>query len=259
MLLVLLAACGMRATTGPTDADRALAAADAAWAARSEPGKLDTAMEAWLAQLALLPEDPQVLARLAQGEWTRGQLAGAADAVAHFETGEDYGYRCLLTWPGVASHFDAQGYRVTSEAAASIPDAAAGCLLWTAVNALSVVDARGAGGALGLEAAGALVDRLADFGLDGHEGMGPWLAAKRRLLTPSVAADVRQEARALLHRAVDEAPGQLFFRAELVAAFPDEGNRALDGFVHPTPDPWALENARSADRLQALGITVGEP
>jgi hypothetical protein len=250
--------CGVRATVDPSAArDAALRAGDDLWEARAQGDNLDAAMESWLDLLGSHPDDVHVLARLAKGEWTRGQIH-PEDALAHFEAGQDYGYRCLLTWPSFTFTLDISGFRVTRDAAQSLPVAASNCLLWTVANGISAVETRGPGASLELEAVEILRGRLERIGQE-REGMLLWTEAKARLLDPTVDDAQRTEARALLHQAVDAAPRNVFFRAELVASFPDEGERVLDGLVLKDPDPYALENARARERLRAQGIGGGEP
>lgn len=244
MLLFLLASCVMRATVGPTERERALAEADARWAARAEPGNLDAAMDLLVGALSLAPDDPQLLARLARGEWTRAQLE---PGYVHLENGQEYGYRCLLGWSAFAARLDVGGYDITPEAAAELPAEARRCVLWTVANGLGQVERRGPGAALELDAVGVLLDRLEELGGEEQDpGFLPWARAKLDLLrgTPDT-----QEVRRLLGAAITEAPGVLLFRVELAVALPDTRNLALDGFGPAAPDPWALENAAWKGKL----------
>ncbi len=245
LLLVLLAGCVHRATIDP-EAERArvLAEADARWAARATGDNLDTAVQLWMGRLAVDPDDPVALARLARAEWTRGQL-DPPSAIERFETGQDYGWRCLLGWPAFAATLDAGGYRVTPEAAAALPPPAASCALWTVVGGLSVVGVRGAGASLELDGVGHLLARLRELepaAPDLDPGFLDW--AEARLLVLAAAPDPPPPAaRARFADAIAEEPGVLLFRRDLAAAFPDTRNVALEGFAPPSPDTWALENA----------------
>ncbi|MDP2305351.1 MAG: hypothetical protein Q8P18_04925 [Pseudomonadota bacterium] len=251
MLLLWLGSCALRATVGPSERDRALAEADARWEARAEPGNLDAAMDLWLGSLSLAPDDPELLARLARGEWTRGQLEPGQ---AHLENGQEYGYRCLLGWPAFAARLDVSGYELTPEAAAELPAEAGACLLWTIMNGLGQVERRGPGAALELDALAALLDRLGEVGGDAELGFRSWAQAKLLLLR---GAPDTQEVRRLLGAAIAESPDVLLFRVELAVALPDARNQALDGFAPPAPDAWALENA--AWKGQVPGGSVEGP
>lgn len=243
MLLWWLGACALRASVAPSERDRALAEADARWEARAEPGNLDAAMDILLGGLALAPDDPALLARLARGEWTRGQLE---PGLVHLEIGQEYGYRCLLGWSSFAARLDVGGYVVTPEAALELPADAGPCLLWTIANGLGQVDRRGPGAALELDAIEVLLGRLAEIDVEGPPGFQPWARAKLGLLRDGPdTKDVRR----LLSAAIAEAPDVLLFRAELAAALPDARNVTLDGFAPASPDPWALENAAWRARL----------
>lgn len=241
MLLGMLLSCALRATgTGADDRARALEEADALWATRATAGTLDAAMDRWLTRLAEDPADPVVLARLARGEWTRGQL-DAAGAVPHFETGQDYGWRCLLGWPAFAVTIDAVGYHVTPEAVSALPAEAATCLLWTAANSLSLVAARGPGAALELDAVRVLLDRLGALAAPEEDpGFRAW--ADAQLLVLAAAPEpAPAEARGRFTAAIAAAPDVGLFRRDYAAAFPDAANLAWAGFS-PAP-AWGLENA----------------
>lgn len=237
MLLFLLGSCALRTTIGETERDRALTEADALWAKRAEPGKLDAAMDMLLGQLSLAPTDAGVLARLARGEWTRAQLE---PGLLHLEIGQDYGYRCLLGWSGFAARVDVNGYEITKDAVAELPADASACLLWTIANGLGQVDVRGPGSALELDSVAVLIGRLKQLDSKDTPGFPAWAEAKLQLLRGEPDT---QEVRRLLGVAIAEQPGVLLFRTELAEALPDARNVALDGFTPASPDPWALENA----------------
>ncbi|MFN7143480.1 MAG: hypothetical protein ACK4YP_06885 [Myxococcota bacterium] len=240
-MLGLLMSCALRATgTGADERARALDEADALWAARATPGTLDTAMDRWLARLAEDPEDPVVLARLSRGEWTRGQI-DPAGAVPHFETGQDYGWRCLLGWPAFAVTIDAVGYSVTPEAVSALPPEAATCLLWTAANGLSLVAARGPGAALELDGVRVLLDRLGQLAAaEDDPGFRAWAEAQLLVLT-AAPGPPPAEARGRFTAAIAAAPDVGLFRRDYAAAFPDAANLAWAGFS--PGGAWGLENA----------------
>ena len=245
MLLLWLGACALRTTAPTIDLGATLAEVDAQWDARAAPGGLDSVMERLLAALAASPDHPALLARLARGEWTRAQLGEGA---VHFEIAQDYGYRCLLGWPGFASRLDGGGYRVDAAAAAELPAESAGCLTWTVASGLGQVEHRGPGAALELESLRALHGRLTQLGSGEAPGFTAWEAAKLELL--SGGAD-SQLVRSRLAEAIAQAPGVLLFRVELAEAMPDAQNVAVEGFGPPASDAWALENAAWSARLTA--------
>ncbi|MES2641842.1 MAG: hypothetical protein V4850_20290 [Myxococcota bacterium] len=236
MLLLWLGSCALRSTVDPSERDRALAEADLRWEARAEPGNLDASMEILLGALSLGPDDPQLLARLARGEWTRAQLE---PGLTHLEIAQDYGYRCLMSWPGFAARVDVAGYVVTEDAAAELPKDAEACLVWTVASGLGLVEHRGAGAALELASVALLLDRLVAMKGEAAPGFVAWEQAQLQLLR---GAPDTQEVRRLLGAAIAAAPNVLLFRVDLALALPD-ARSALDGFTPASPDRWALENA----------------
>lgn len=232
----------------PEEAERlaALHAGDLLWAARANGDNFDLALDAWRSALARAPQDPEALARLARAEWSLGQRA-ADGARAHFEAGQEIGWRCLLGWPAFEALLDGAGYRVTDEAVAALPDAAAPCATWVVANGLSAVEARGPGARLDLEQLAPLVRWLSASPGRGEPGFAPWSAA--RLATLSAAPDPAPAgARADYRAAVAAAPDIRLFRDQLAAAFPDARETAYDGFAPGPSSAWALENAAWSQR-----------
>lgn len=238
LVLVSLAGCAPKVLVTPETARlRALAAADARWANRAQPGELDALNELWLGMLGQDADDAVVLARLARLEWTRAWLD--ADR-RHFENAGDFGYRCLLTWPNFAAASELDGYRITARTAAALPAEAAPCLTWTVVGGLSLVEARGPGAALELEAVRLLLDRLTVIGAPEDPGFLPWAQAMV-LVLEAAPASPPATARGRFAAAIEAAPGVLLFRRTFATYFPDAANVAMDGYV--PADAWALENA----------------
>ena len=264
--LGLLLSCALRSVvTAPSPEERAMAAAAALWERRVEAGKLDAAMEAWLVILSRAPENPEVLAGLARGEWTRGQL-GEGSARDHFELGEDYGYRCLLASPSFAARVTLHGFLVTAAAAEALPPSTADCVRWTLANGLSILALRGPGAGLSLGSLHVLSSRLEALEAGHRDPMTAWAGAKTRLFaapptgsgreSAERGAAQRDQARSSLEAAIASAPNVLFFRAELAEAFPDARTHVMNGFVWAEPDLHARENARAAERLKAMGVAT---
>jgi len=245
LLAVLLIGCALRTTSNVEAARaRALSEADALWAARAEGDNLTQAVGLWMELLAADPDDPAALARLARAEWTVGQL-DPDGGLRRFESGHDYGARCLLGWPAFAANLDAARYRMTAEAVAELPGSAAPCALWTAVGGLTLAGARGPGAALDLTDVALLLDRLRALGPEAV-GLDPgFLAwAEARYLVLSVApGPPPPEARARFAEAIAADPEVGLFRRDLAAAFPDARGVAFDGFGAAAPNGWARENA----------------
>ncbi len=264
--LGLLLSCALRAVvTAPSQEERATAAADALWERRAAAGNLDAAMEAWLVILARGPENPEVLARLARGAWTRGQLE-AGPGREHFELGQDYGYRCLLASPSFAARVALDRFLVAEAAAEALPYSTADCVRWTLANGVSILALRGPGAGLSRASLEMLSGRLNLLEAGHADPMAAWAGAKLRLLAPPApqsgpeAAERRgtqlEQARRDLEAAIASAPNVLFFRAELADAFPDARPRVMEGFVPAEPDLHARENARDTKRLRAMGVAV---
>jgi len=245
VLLLWLGACAFRATAPTTGLGGTLAELDALWDARAAAGGLDPVTERLLAALAVNPDHPALLARLARVEWTRAQLG---EGPGHFEIAQDYGYRCLLGWSGFASQLDGGGYRVDAAAAAELPAEAASCLTWTVASGLGQVEHRGPGAALELEGLRALHGRLEQIGSGEAPGFTAWETAKLEMLGGSADPQV---VHSRLAEAIAQAPGVLLFRTELATAMPDARGAAMEGFGGPDAGPWALENAAWGTRAPA--------
>lgn len=207
-------------------------------------------MEIWRGVLAAEPEHPVALARLARAEWTLGELRPAA-ATAHHEAGEDYGWSCLAAWPGFSAALTAERWRVTEEAVAALPPEASDCLLWTAINAIAAVEARGPGAALALDDVRLLLARAAAVGEGADPGFLVWARAQAEVLAAAPNAPP-EAARAGFEAAIAAAPAVGRFRRDYAAAYPKSVAAAYEGFPpRAGADPWARENAAWAARQPA--------
>lgn len=221
----------------------AVAAGDARWARREEPGQLDAAISAWQEGLGHDPTAAVLHGRLARAEWTRGVIADdAAQAAAHFEAGRQVGLGCLVLRPEVEAQVAQDGWRVTPAAAALVPPADLGCLAWAAVNAVELVRARGPGAAVLLGEIRAVVDRAVALAPDGEGGMVAYAGALVRLLDPLASSAERTAADAFLDRALAVGPDNLWVRV----AAAELAGRPVD----PTGEDgaWALENGHARAR-----------
>lgn len=246
-MVLFLLACALRSGAGPETAEaRALAEAEARWAARAQPGELEAAVELWRGVIGADPDDPVALARLARAEWTLGQR-DPAGARGRFEAAQEYGWRCLAAWPGFAAAISADAYRITAVGAAELPAAAAPCLLWTAIAGLSLATERGPGAALELEDVAVLLGRVDALAAEPlPEGLDPGFRewARARLAVARAAPEPAPvAARAEFAAAIAAAPGVGIFRRDYARAFPDARELAFAGFPPAGPDPWAVENA----------------
>jgi hypothetical protein len=240
LLALLLGACAPKVLdTQAAERARILAEADARWLRRAEPGELDAVIAIWLGQLGQRPDDPVVLARLARAEWTLAWLEGD---VRHFENANDFGYRCLLTFPSFGSAAQLDGYRLTEASLQALPPEASACLMWTAAAGIGTVEARGPGAALELASVRMQVERLTALGTTEDPGFLQWSQAMVAVLG-AFPEGAPAAARGRFSAAIAAERGVLLFRQAFARSFPDAANVAMDGYAPPTPDPWALENA----------------
>ena len=237
MLLLLLASCAARRVeSGPVEQDSRIAAGDTLFAARSlHPANLDQAVEAWTTVIAADPTNTDALGRLAHAAWVR-HLLDPANARFHLEVGQEFGWTCLLAFPGFGAGTQAGGFHITAATATLLPEEAAACMTWTVANGLRLVELRGPGAALEREPLGIIAAQLRTLSPGGEEGMGFWADGRLMLAQGDPAA-----ARDAFASAVAAAPTYLFFRVEMARAFPDAGTPLT--WDATESGPYAAENA----------------
>lgn len=180
LLLLGLAGCWLRPPT-PVPVDplvAPLAEADALWARRGEPGGLDAALRAYEALLAVAPERPVVHERLARASFEQSRHAvDPAAAQAALEVARVRATACLDTFPSFHAALQPLTAEVRTATLRELPPAAAPCLAWYGVSALRLVELRGPGAALGVEAARPFVEQAWALEPDGAGGLVAWGAA----------------------------------------------------------------------------------
>lgn len=180
LLLLGLAGCWLRPPEPPPVDPLAapLAEADRLWAHRGEPGGLDAALRAYEALLAVAPERPVVHERLARAsfEVARGASEPAA-AQAALEVARVRAATCLDTFPTFHAALQPLGAEVRAPTVQELPPAAAPCLGWYGIATLRLVERRGPGAALEVEAARPFVEQAWALDPDGAGGLVAWAAA----------------------------------------------------------------------------------
>lgn len=211
----------------------ALAAADRQWADRSTLG-IDAAEMAYTTLLARWPGEPRVWGRLARTAWSRA-LVNPGEARAWHEAGREQAMRCLLRDGRLEGAVTRVGDHLDTEMLDGIKGRDASCLVYAAAHTVMLVRLRGEGALLDLEDVPPLVTRAGALG-EVEPALRRWAEAGELQLRGAEPSRVRK-----LHaEAVALAPGQAFYAAEALRAFPDlEGSLAISA-----PDPaWKIENA----------------
>ena len=238
-MLLFLAGCVRHVESGlAPEVVAAIAAGDAAWARRDEPGQLEAAVAAWQSGLGVPPREPELLWRLSRAAWSVGVVDPGIGGP--FEQGRDLGWRCLLGFDGFSSTLELGAYRVEPAAVKTLPDAAAPCVAWLLVNGVAQYERRGHGAALLLEPLRTLLP-VVEAHPEVAPGFLPWVQARLGEAQDPPFSD--SDLRALYERAVAEAPDVALFRRDYAATFPDARAHAWEGWNPPTTGGWARENA----------------
>lgn len=248
-VLLLAAGCPRRA---PGEVDDPLPGllrrADAAWAARGTDG-FEPVEEALGEARQVAPDHPEVQWRYVRLEVGRGLASDVpAQAVRHFSKGRSFGITCLAAAPGFLT---AQATGDWAEAVREVPANRQACLGWTAFAWARWLAAHGgAAGAVDLDAIDRLVRRQASGRSTWTEGI---VAAAR---PPELGRDL-EAARDALQGAVEEDPGDLARRADLVflvglpADDADLVRREVEAILDAEPD--TPEDRRAVERVRRLG------
>ncbi len=231
--ILLVVACAPKAARQKDPVITALAAADRQWAQRSTVG-IDAAEMAYTTLLARWPGEPRVWGRLARTAWSRA-LVNPADARAWHEAGREQAMRCLLRDGRLEEAVIRGGDHLDDDVLEGIKGRDSACLVYAAAHTVMLVRLRGEGAMLDLGDVPPLVARAEALG-EAEPALRRWTAASELMIRGAEPS----RARVLHAEAVALAPGQAFYAAEALRAFPDLAGTLPDS----VPDTeWQIENA----------------
>lgn len=182
------------------------------------------------------PSDPRVLWRWARVHWVLGYLAETPEAQTnHWETGREFAYACLMADPEVAAGLKQTGWLLSERVLATTVPEQRPCLAQAAANGFALVELRGAGAQLDVEASCAMVARAGEIVGAVEPGLMDWLGGECAWWASKDAALAEQEWRAALGSG--------------------NGLYALSGWRHvpegawdvPESEVYSLENGRAKD------------
>jgi hypothetical protein len=239
--------------------EAALDAADALYAQRVEPERLDEAIGAYVLVLSESPGDGRVLWRLSRAFTSRAETAEGDDRRKELELARGYGLECLATNPGFAARLDLNGGRITRNAARQLTVADAPCLEHTLYSWVRWAEGRGAAAAVDLPALEALSGRAVELNTG---WVAPWSAAMVILLRPGPVEQDLALSRERLQTAILVAPQRATAHADLVRwqvvreGDLDAFKAEVKGFAATWPEAsdgeWAYENALARERVLGL-------
>jgi len=261
--LLLITACSGRALDAPDPVLDGLISVQAHLDARVQPDRLDQAIAGGWALLDESPDDPRVLALLAQAYHARGYGRPGPLALADLDQAYRLSRRCLARNPGWRSRLDVAGGRVVDDATARLLPGDAPCLD-TALLALGHrLQHRGPAGWVDLRELALLADATDGLGVEPPSWPAAWARGLALTVSPQATPEDRQAGSAAFREAAAREPGvvtPIVDRLTLVRARQDDRPtlvRAVNSVRQrfspvPADHPWALENRRGLDRLASL-------
>jgi len=259
--IVMVLGCGPKDRVRNELAARILRNGDARFAARSDLGDLDRAIQWYLSGVREFPDEPKLMGRLARAYTVRA-YAHPADGLDGFVTAREFGLRCLMLEDAFGGLVQSAGGAVTKRAVGTLESNRIGCITWTSLAWSRWLDERAVVGAsIDLGATQALAEKAVS--LNGrYDGGRPYAALGLALaLPPEPLSPDLVGARKAFAEASRLSPGRLtpvVDLAQYVSAV--EGKQgewaALLGRVVDTvpvqEDPDILENSAAIQRARAL-------
>lgn len=257
--------CWQRQIDGLSAADSYITEGDRFYMQRSDPEKLNQAIQAWQDGLQVVPEDVTLLSRLAQAYTTRA-LSNPEYSPDDFIVAREHGIRCLKTDTFLAGVAQTYGGRLVPRALRTVDVTLIDCLVWTSISWSRWLQLHGAAGAsLDLEIVAALASKAVQLNAE-HDRSRPQHALGLALsLPPAPLSPDLAGAEAALSAAIAASPDRWWIEvdlAEMVYAPTEQTERfstLLTEITTRSPDAHpqeSLENRAAITHAEQL-LTVG--
>ncbi len=261
-VLVLLA-CSGRSLDAPDPLEASLVEVETLFAGRVQQENLDEAIELGWALLDESPEDPRVLEVLSRAYAARGYGHSTEDALEDLDQAYRLSRRCLARNPGWRSRLEVAGGRVVADVAARLQPTDAACLDTTMLSLGLRIQARGPAGWVDLRELDVLASAALTLDAEQARWVPPWATGLVVTIPPQDPEEAREEGAASLREATRREPELITATVDrLVYVQARDGDRtSLVRAINSVRQrrstvrqdhPWALENRRGLERLEAL-------
>ena len=261
--------CWQRQVDGHSAADPYITQGDRFYMQRSDPEKLDQAIQAWQDGLLVVPEDVTLLSRLAQAYTTRA-LSNPDHSPDGFIVAREHGIRCLKTDTFLAGVAQTYGGRLVPRALRTVDVTLIDCLIWTSISWSRWLQLHGAAGAsLDLEIVASLAEKAVELSADHDRGRPLHALGLALSLPPAPLGPDLDAAEAALSAALEASPDRWWIEvdlAEMIYAPTDQTENVhalLSAVTARSPDAYPqefLENRAAishAEQLLSTGSSSG--
>jgi hypothetical protein len=262
-VLFLLGACSGRAVEGSDPVILALAEVEGHLARRVDPNALEEGIAQGWTVLHAYPDDERVLEALARGYYARGYRQTGQAAIDDFTQAYQLSRRCLAGNSGWQSRLEVAGGRVVADVTARLRQSDLPCLDITLLALGHRISARGPAGWVDIRELALLAEAANLLDPESRDWVPPWATGLSLTVAPQAGSEDLQQGAAAFLEANQREPGLMtavvdrltyvLSRRQDRPSFVKSVNAVRNRY---TPvlrsDPWALENQRGMERLNAL-------